>query len=82
MLVVGFFVDMLSIAYRTVWYFRFPVWFIIPIILANIKHKDRKTYMAIYILAIVLYGAYYYYVLKNSLPSNNFLDYEFNVGLN
>lgn len=81
MLIIGSFVDILSIAYRVVWYFRFPVWFIIPIILANTKKKDAKTYMALYILTLIMFGIYYYYVLSNSLPSHNFLDYRFNLEL-
>ena len=36
--------DFISIAHRIVWFFRFPVWFILPIILINLKEKNKRDY--------------------------------------
>ena len=70
--------DFIGIASRFIWYFKFPVWFIIPIILINIKSSRKKDYMLLYILFIIIFSLCYYYYLSHALPDNNFLKYEFN----
>ena len=82
MLIISMFIDLIGIAYRAIWYFRFPAWFIIPIILVNIRKTDKKTYLALYALTIIMYGCYYYFMLKVSIPSHKLLNYSFNTGFN
>lgn len=71
-------IDFVGIAYRIVWFFRFPVWFILPIILENLKIKRKKDYLILYVIFLVIYLMLYYYYLKYSLDSHNFLNYTFN----
>lgn len=81
-LIIGSFIDLISIAYRAVWFFKFPSWFIVSILLKNLKNKDRKAYYLLYFLTVALYCVYYYMVLASSYSSHHLLDYKFNVELN
>jgi len=71
-------IDFIGIAYRVVWYFRFPVWFILPIILKNLKNKNKQDYHLIYFIFMIIYILMYYYLLKNSFSTHNLLNYIFN----
>ena len=77
--VFGIFLDFIGIAYRTIWYFKFPIWFILPIILKNLKNKKKSDYFIIYITFIIIYSFIYYLLIKNSLATHNLLDYTFNL---
>ena len=79
--IVGTFLDFVGIAYRTIWYFKFPIWFILPIILKNLKNNKKSDYYILYITFIIIYSFMYYLLIKNSLPTHNLLDYTFNLSL-
>ena len=79
--IFGAFLDFIGIAYRTIWYFKFPIWFIFPIILKNLKNKKKSDYYILYITFIIIYSFMYYLLIKNSLTTHNLLDYTFNLSL-
>ena len=79
MQVIGMMLDFVGIAYRVIWYFKFPIWFILPIVLKNLKiEKKVRDYKIIYFCFIIVYSVVYYYMIKNSLDTHNLLTYEFN----
>lgn len=47
---INIFIDFFSYAYRLTWYFRFPIWFIIPIVLLNLRKNNKRKgeYLIIY----------------------------------
>lgn len=81
---ISMFLDFFTYGYRLVWYFRFPIWFIAPIVLMNLKYNKKRKYeyIIIYTIFIIAYLIYYYILLKTSLHSHNFLNYIFNSNLN
>ncbi|WP_343290737.1 EpsG family protein [Turicibacter bilis] len=79
--IISIIIEFCSYAYRAIWYFKFPVWFIVPIILLNLKFNRlrKREYFIIYSLIILIYIFYYYWMLKVSLATHNFLEYKFNL---
>lgn len=80
---ISVFLDLFMYSYRLVWYFRFPIWFLLPIVLLNLKESNRKLdYLVIYVSMVLIYSLYYFMLLKNSYPTHNLLKYQFNSNFN
>lgn len=73
--------DLFPLAYRSIWFFKFPVWFLWPILLLNLKksesRKDRNNAVIIQISLVIVYCVYYYYMLKSVGGKQNLIPYQF-----
>lgn len=83
MRVMGFAIiyDFFPLSYRSVWYFKFPAWFLWAILIDNLKlsdeRVDRSNAIIIESAVIVIYFVYYYFMLRGVGTNQNLIPYVF-----